>query len=125
MSSIEQFREYRWKYYVLHVRVCMMFVRSEYGTPVLAFFQRGSTGFRFSVSTPKSDRFHAALLSHDVAGEKLIAFAQTGVAGFILLLHLLAQLGSTSPAVNLWVVGALAGLAASSSLRIHLAHKQP
>lgn len=70
---------------------------------------------------PTSQRLRATLLRQDVRGEKAIAVAQGGIALFVLVLHVGAQLGSGLAFANPWVILTLSALVASSSLRLFLA----
>ncbi len=72
-------------------------------------------------SLPASNRLQDILRAHDIAGEKFIAFGQAGVAGFILLLHLIAQAQNNWQNLNVLIIGALAALAASSMVRFSIA----
>jgi len=71
---------------------------------------------------PISPRLKEKLHAHDVTGERAMAAAQGAIVGFVLLLHVVAQLGKGGFG-NPWVILALGALAGSSSLRWHLASK--
>jgi diguanylate cyclase (GGDEF)-like protein len=70
---------------------------------------------------PVSRRLQQKLYEHDVKGEQAIAVAQGAIACFVLILHLVAQLGKAGQLGNPWVVLALAALVSSSALRFYLA----
>jgi diguanylate cyclase (GGDEF)-like protein/PAS domain S-box-containing protein len=81
---------------------------------------------------PTSRRLYEVLLKHDVGGERAIAVAQGAIALFVLVLHIVAQVGQrfevpgadTGPYaaawVSPWVVLTLSLLVASSALRYYL-----
>lgn len=69
---------------------------------------------------PASGRLNETLARYDRQGETAIALAQAGVCLFVLALHVVATVGNGFGAVNIWVVGILAGLIASSGARYAL-----
>jgi diguanylate cyclase (GGDEF)-like protein len=73
---------------------------------------------------PSSRRLRDTLHRQDVNGERAIAFAQGTIALFVLVLHILAQLGSGLRLGNPWVILALSALVATSSLRLYLARAE-
>src|ERR1700752_1436938 len=79
----------------------------------------GSTG-----QPPASQRLREILHKQDVNGERAVAIAQGTIALFVLILHVSAQFDSALPLGNPWVVLALAGLVATSALRLFLTSAQ-
>jgi diguanylate cyclase (GGDEF)-like protein len=75
-----------------------------------------------AAGAPVSRRLQQKLYEYDVKGERAVAIAQGAIACFILILHLLAQLGKGGQLGNPWVVLALLVLASSSVLRFRLTH---
>lgn len=73
---------------------------------------------------PASLRLRKTLYKQDVNGERAIAVAQGSVAIFVLALHIVAQLNSHLLIGNPWVILALAGLVATSALRLALTRAQ-
>ncbi|NJO34303.1 MAG: hypothetical protein HC869_15400 [Rhodospirillales bacterium] len=69
---------------------------------------------------PASQRLSALLHDQDVNGERAIAIAQGSIALFVLTLHVAAQLDGELRLGNPWVILALAGLVATSTLRLLL-----
>ena len=69
---------------------------------------------------PTSRRLREVLFNHDVSGERAIAAAQGAIALFVVMLHLVAQLGKGLQMANPWVLLTLTLLIASSGLRLVL-----
>ena len=70
---------------------------------------------------PAGRRLQDVLRAHDIAGEKLIAFGQASVAGFILVLHLIAQAQNNWQNLNFLIITTLAALVISSMARFSIA----
>jgi diguanylate cyclase (GGDEF)-like protein len=75
--------------------------------------------------TAGSRRLCETLHRQDVIGERAIAVAQASIALFLLVLHVVAQVGSGHRFGNPWVILALSGLVASSALRLSLSRREP